>query len=1182
MIELPPKFKQALGNGVRTSLYPLVRIYQGYRIDDIIPDDAESINLSIKETNIGGSAYKPLLLNTPSIKSSADIVNNKYTISSVSLSISNAPFQGKIFSDDIQSLLNAVCQVYYCANGIDSIGDCLLVYTGNIRRFSQSAETIKLELEDATQQMLSTKIPSSTVPDEEFYKEDDIGKPYPMVYGFVDKSPVISRSLGQDRMGELQQELTKFHIDKRGREVEGLWESPNLEDYGNPLLDGNHPLITNGHIKEVGTLSAYGDNFIPIPQYLDFQEPWAYYVDGITDLDNADYNEVTITVDKIYEFQQTNGYDSSASIIVNAEALINEKDAVGIPTRVYRPIDKVECFTFCDDNPEQGGVGKHSLNKIYGFTGYDIDNTGSWKPWEFSDNVIASTGYHNDWSEGGTFDWWQPTLCNENLDGGETSAIDDNWKDNEWKNSRGLFPVDRLQDGDTDKGMYLCGRNADGERGSPNNYNKSGGAAIKLVLKDNIGSAPCSSKIVYDAVYHSFDSMESSVIGGAGFNRPYYALFWTGENLQVSDEDVGSFLNAEDLIEEHTINNEGAIRFLEFPKIPNITSDWVHQAYNDQSGTEDSVRILNGFGISGTFNNTTAFDNFKFGIPQLKMHGGTQGNDTGYAAVQLFNVYLLQDAVIDQPLDKKFFADIAGRTQNDEVIVSAQNILKDILEDELNYQEGNVELIDEIDSWQNSFTLNEQKEAKEVFEELFKSSLIIPSFNAGGQFTFIPLHQVLDNVLYNTIDNQDLLKYSFSLTKLDDIKNSVNVKYKKNYGSGEFDKETGYKLIDGATPPNEYENLDEITRAIYPDTPTKHYSIDYYGLTSEEAKLEVETDYIRDYDTARKLQKRLLMWYANQHLIAKIDLPASYMNLEVGDYIHFNELIGGKKAFGYDYTISQMKNGQIVYPVFFITKISKSLDKVNIEAIQVHRGEYGEPEDIIIDEENIVDGGGNSGQGNFELGDPNDNPNYGDDTIVEEEPEEEYTEDPYLNVTWVDGNNDLNTNPQAIIDTNIEGEFEYEALIIYNDEVFEYGTNYEMPIITEDDEPYNATDYINVNINTTNNSEGNIQGGNITLSTPYLIPEEHNGIVGILRISYEGTEYTVDFAQGYVAPFVPELGDINADGVVNILDVVMLNHAIRLNTEDELLLESPQADMNNDGILDILDIVILLNLIFEG
>ena len=159
MLTLPPKFKQALGNGTRTSLYPLVRIYKGYQIDDTIPDNAEAINLSIKETTIKNlddtyESYIPLLLNSPSISSKADIINNKYTISSVSLSISNAPYNGKIFSDDIPSLLNAVVQVYYAANGLETLDDCLLVYTGTIRRYSQSAETLNLTLEDLTEQKI--------------------------------------------------------------------------------------------------------------------------------------------------------------------------------------------------------------------------------------------------------------------------------------------------------------------------------------------------------------------------------------------------------------------------------------------------------------------------------------------------------------------------------------------------------------------------------------------------------------------------------------------------------------------------------------------------------------------------------------------------------------------------------------------------------------------------------------------------------------------------------------------------------------------------------------------------------------------------------------------------------------------------------------------------------------------
>ena len=214
---------------------------------------------------------------------------------------------------------------------------------------------------------------------------------------------------------------------------------------------------------------------------------------------------------------------------------------------------------------------------------------------------------------------------------------------------------------------------------------------------------------------------------------------------------------------------------------------------------------------------------------------------------------------------------------------------------------------------------------------------------------------------------------------------------------------------------------------MYPNDESKWYNIDYYGLTSEEAKLEIETEYVRDEQTARKLQKRLVSWYANQHLITKIDLPVSYMNLEVGDYIHFNELIGGKKAFGYDYVSTWLKNGQVVYPVFFINKISKSLDKISIEAVQVHRGEYGSAP--IIDEEDVQDGtfsdeGGNDGQGNFDFGDPSDNPNYSDDTTIVEEDEEEYTPDPYFNSYWINGDNNLNNSPQAVIDTNVEDEIQ--------------------------------------------------------------------------------------------------------------------------------------------------------------
>ena len=52
------------------------------------------------------------------------------------------------------------------------------------------------------------------------------------------------------------------------------------------------------------------------------------------------------------------------------------------------------------------------------------------------------------------------------------------------------------------------------------------------------------------------------------------------------------------------------------------------------------------------------------------------------------------------------------------------------------------------------------------------------------------------------------------------------------------------------------------------------------------------------------------------------------------------------------------------------------------------------------------------------------------------------------------------------------------------------------------------------------------------------------------------------------------LGDINYDGIINILDVILLVNII-LGTDDF----TDAADMNSDGVSDILDVVLLVNLI---
>ena len=54
------------------------------------------------------------------------------------------------------------------------------------------------------------------------------------------------------------------------------------------------------------------------------------------------------------------------------------------------------------------------------------------------------------------------------------------------------------------------------------------------------------------------------------------------------------------------------------------------------------------------------------------------------------------------------------------------------------------------------------------------------------------------------------------------------------------------------------------------------------------------------------------------------------------------------------------------------------------------------------------------------------------------------------------------------------------------------------------------------------------------------------------------------------------IGDINSDGVINILDVVGLVNIILGNSP-----ENPVGDLNQDGVYNVLDIVQLVNIILD-
>ncbi len=72
------------------------------------------------------------------------------------------------------------------------------------------------------------------------------------------------------------------------------------------------------------------------------------------------------------------------------------------------------------------------------------------------------------------------------------------------------------------------------------------------------------------------------------------------------------------------------------------------------------------------------------------------------------------------------------------------------------------------------------------------------------------------------------------------------------------------------------------------------------------------------------------------------------MNLEIGDIVDFDAILGGVKPYGINYvadddgSYSEEVNGQTIYPTFLITSTNKTLEWVEIECIQMHDLSTGE------------------------------------------------------------------------------------------------------------------------------------------------------------------------------------------------------------------------------------------------
>ena len=227
-----------------------------------------------------------------------------------------------------------------------------------------------------------------------------------------------------------------------------------------------------------------------------------------------------------------------------------------------------------------------------------------------------------------------------------------------------------------------------------------------------------------------------------------------------------------------------------------------------------------------------------------------------------------------------------------------------------------------------AFSVNEEIEAKELIKEMFESTNIFPLFKATSKFSFSFLRtEYFDDNVDLIIKSEDIIKHSYTRTPSEKIYTMVNVKYKVDYAEDDFSRQTGY--VDGY---DMFGNGDSINRA-----PHNGYSYEYLNLDRESNVLEFESKYIRDDSSAIQLRDFIYLLNCNQHTIFKLTLPIKYINLEVGDIVKFDSLIGGIKAYGENYTSLTTRNEQTIYPYFIVSKINKKPEDINVELTQLHK-----------------------------------------------------------------------------------------------------------------------------------------------------------------------------------------------------------------------------------------------------
>tara|TARA_R110001583_G_scaffold80388_3_gene215972 strand:+ start:592 stop:5091 length:4500 start_codon:yes stop_codon:yes gene_type:complete len=149
-------------------------------------------NFNINEEN---SVYwEDYNLSISNISESIDYNNKSFKTSKLDFTLSNYIINGRRISDDIAqySLINKYVDVYYKTQSCSELKDCALVYRGLIKSVKHDSKTIRIILEDLTEDKLNIKVPIASLGyTDNVFTDKYLNKEIPITYGSAFKAPAV-------------------------------------------------------------------------------------------------------------------------------------------------------------------------------------------------------------------------------------------------------------------------------------------------------------------------------------------------------------------------------------------------------------------------------------------------------------------------------------------------------------------------------------------------------------------------------------------------------------------------------------------------------------------------------------------------------------------------------------------------------------------------------------------------------------------------------------------------------------------------------------------------------------------------------------------------------------------------------------------------------------------------------